>query len=236
MLRSVTSHRTASALRPRPWISSTVFSVCTIPCATAACASTPYSSAALVSDSTRMSAIATSAPARASVSASARPRPREPPVTSATRPVRSISRAIRAILRSGWDAISPRPAEASRAERSQRGAMPADVTIAAPSGPQTGCGSPSTSAGHDSPSATGSPRPRVPPTRTRRCARWSRSTRRTRRPSSSRHGPGPAASSRPTSSTRCTRSERSCGCWACAGRSGSSHASLPRSSTRRAPA
>ncbi len=38
-----------------------------------------------------MSAIATSAPARARVSASARPSPREPPVTSATRPERSIS-------------------------------------------------------------------------------------------------------------------------------------------------
>src|SRR4051812_15634997 len=38
-----------------------------------------------------MSAITTSAPARASVSASARPRPREPPVTNATRPLRSIS-------------------------------------------------------------------------------------------------------------------------------------------------
>src|SRR5207248_366520 len=38
-----------------------------------------------------MSAIATSAPARASVSASARPSPREPPVTKATRPDRSIS-------------------------------------------------------------------------------------------------------------------------------------------------
>src|SRR6188508_1871216 len=36
-----------------------------------------------------MSTITTSAPARAS--ASARPRPREPPVTSATRPLRSIS-------------------------------------------------------------------------------------------------------------------------------------------------
>ncbi len=46
-----------------------------------------------------MSAIATSAPARASVSASARPSPREPPVTSATRPERSISTAIGAILR-----------------------------------------------------------------------------------------------------------------------------------------
>src|SRR5437764_1056494 len=40
-----------------------------------------------------MSAIATSAPARASVSASARPSPRDPPVTSATRPDRSISSA-----------------------------------------------------------------------------------------------------------------------------------------------
>src|SRR6266571_510786 len=38
-----------------------------------------------------MSAMATSAPARASVSASARPSPRDPPVTSATRPDRSIS-------------------------------------------------------------------------------------------------------------------------------------------------
>src|SRR5712691_2175624 len=38
-----------------------------------------------------MSTIATSAPALASVSASARPRPRDPPVTSATRPERSIS-------------------------------------------------------------------------------------------------------------------------------------------------
>src|SRR5579872_3950562 len=42
-----------------------------------------------------MSAIATSAPARASVSASARPSPREPPVTTATRPERSISTATR---------------------------------------------------------------------------------------------------------------------------------------------
>src|SRR4051794_19008736 len=38
-----------------------------------------------------MSAMTTSAPARASVNASARPSPREPPVTSATRPERSIS-------------------------------------------------------------------------------------------------------------------------------------------------
>src|SRR6266498_5838168 len=38
-----------------------------------------------------MSAMTTSAPARPSVSASSRPRPREPPVTSATRPERSIS-------------------------------------------------------------------------------------------------------------------------------------------------
>src|SRR6266545_7043892 len=41
-----------------------------------------------------MSAMTTSAPARPSVSASSRPRPREPPVTSATRPDRSISSAI----------------------------------------------------------------------------------------------------------------------------------------------
>src|SRR2546423_207176 len=41
-----------------------------------------------------MSAMTTSAPARASVSASARPSPRDPPVTSATRPVRSISSGI----------------------------------------------------------------------------------------------------------------------------------------------
>src|ERR687895_746788 len=38
-----------------------------------------------------MSAMATSAPARASASASALPRPLEPPVTRATRPERSIS-------------------------------------------------------------------------------------------------------------------------------------------------
>src|SRR5215467_6550735 len=38
-----------------------------------------------------MSAIATSTPARASASASARPSPRDPPVTNATRPERSIS-------------------------------------------------------------------------------------------------------------------------------------------------
>ena len=91
--RSVTSQRTANECRPSEPISSTVDSVCTIPCATAAWASGPYVSAALVSDSTRMSAITTSAPARASVSASARPRPREPPVTRATRPERSISTA-----------------------------------------------------------------------------------------------------------------------------------------------
>src|SRR5918995_837693 len=42
-----------------------------------------------------MSAIATSAPARASASASALPNPLEPPVTRATRPVRSISIATR---------------------------------------------------------------------------------------------------------------------------------------------
>src|SRR5204862_3443892 len=42
-----------------------------------------------------MSAMTTSAPARASVSASARPNPRDPPVTSATRPERSISIATR---------------------------------------------------------------------------------------------------------------------------------------------
>src|SRR4029453_3068448 len=47
------------------------------------------------SDSTWMSAITTSAPARASASASARPSPLEPPVTRATRPERSISIATR---------------------------------------------------------------------------------------------------------------------------------------------
>src|SRR3954471_7011789 len=45
-----------------------------------------------------MSAITTSAPARASVSASARPSPREPPVTNATRPPRSISIATNGSL------------------------------------------------------------------------------------------------------------------------------------------
>src|ERR671911_2159529 len=68
-----------------------------MPCAFATCARTPYDSAVSVdsSDSTWMSAMTTSAPARASASASARPRPREPPVTSATRPERSISMAMR---------------------------------------------------------------------------------------------------------------------------------------------
>src|SRR5207244_4069396 len=45
-----------------------------------------------------MSAIATSAPARASVSASARPSPRDPPVTRATRPDRSISTGTSALV------------------------------------------------------------------------------------------------------------------------------------------
>src|SRR5918999_1994989 len=64
-----------------------------MPCVRAAVASDPQRSVSSdSSDSTRMSAITTSAPARASVRASARPRPREPPVTSATRPERSISR------------------------------------------------------------------------------------------------------------------------------------------------
>src|SRR5215211_3926192 len=73
-----------------------------MPCARATCARTPYRSAsAPSSDSTWMSAIATSAPARARASASARPRPRLPPVTRATRPVRSISSATRATLVAG---------------------------------------------------------------------------------------------------------------------------------------
>src|SRR5829696_567709 len=87
---SVTSHLRASDRRPSLRICSAVASVITSPRAAAACASGPYRSAADSSDSTRMSA--TSAPAPASVSASARPSPREPPVTSATRPLRSISR------------------------------------------------------------------------------------------------------------------------------------------------
>src|SRR5215207_8750292 len=62
-----------------------------MPCAFATCASGPHSPTSASSDSTWMSAITTSAPARASVSASARPSPREPPVTRATRPDRSIS-------------------------------------------------------------------------------------------------------------------------------------------------
>src|SRR5436305_12159134 len=61
-----------------------------MPCDRAAWASGPYSSGA-GSDSSWMSAMTTSAPARASVNASARPSPRDPPVTSATRPERSIS-------------------------------------------------------------------------------------------------------------------------------------------------
>src|SRR6188508_1725007 len=94
--RLVTSHRTASERRPSARISSTVSSVWTIPCARAAVASAPQLSVSSESsDSTWMSAITTSAPARASVSASARPSPREPPVTRATRPDRSISIATR---------------------------------------------------------------------------------------------------------------------------------------------
>src|SRR5438094_5306228 len=89
--RSVTSHLSASERRPIASISRAVASVRTSPSATAAAASGPYSSAADTSDSTRMSATATPAPARASVSASARPSPLDPPVTSATRPERSIS-------------------------------------------------------------------------------------------------------------------------------------------------
>src|ERR687898_1469147 len=89
---SVTSHLRASDRRPSLRICSAVASVITSPRAAAACASGPYTSAADSSDSTRMSAMTTSAPARASVSASARPSPREPPVTRATRPLRSISR------------------------------------------------------------------------------------------------------------------------------------------------
>src|SRR5438046_204900 len=65
-----------------------------MPCDRAAWASGPYSSGA-GSDSSWMSAMTTSAPARASVNASARPSPRDPPVTSATRPERSISIATR---------------------------------------------------------------------------------------------------------------------------------------------
>src|SRR5919204_4194120 len=94
--RSVTSHLIAAARRPIPWISCAVASLNTSPCARAACASGPYrATSSPVSDSTWMSAMTTSAPARASVSASARPSPREPPVTSATRPERSISSPTR---------------------------------------------------------------------------------------------------------------------------------------------
>src|SRR4249919_2387426 len=67
-----------------------------MPCALAAWASGPNDAASSdSSDSIWMSAMTTSAPARASARASARPRPREPPVTSATRPLRSISIATR---------------------------------------------------------------------------------------------------------------------------------------------
>src|SRR5215211_6733832 len=89
---SVTSHLSASARLPIALISRAVSSVWTRPCARAACARGPYLSPSRESsDSTRMSAITRSAPARASVNASARPSPREPPVTKATRPERSIS-------------------------------------------------------------------------------------------------------------------------------------------------
>src|SRR6266511_906538 len=93
--RSVTSHLIAAERRPSSWISRAVASVNTSPCARAACASGPHSATSESSDSTWISAITTSAPARASVRASARPSPRDPPVTSATRPERSISIATR---------------------------------------------------------------------------------------------------------------------------------------------
>jgi len=90
--RSVTSQRSASDRRPSARISAAVDSVCTSPCVRATCASGPYESVASdSSDSTRRSAMTTSAPARASVNASARPSPRDPPVTKATRPERSMS-------------------------------------------------------------------------------------------------------------------------------------------------
>src|SRR5580765_450173 len=102
--RSVTSQRTASARRPIARISSAADSVPTRPCVRATCARGPYESVSSESsDSTSRSAIATSAPARASVSASARPSPREPPVTSATRPLRSISRATATTLIAAWE-------------------------------------------------------------------------------------------------------------------------------------
>src|SRR3954464_7774329 len=95
--RSVTSQRTATARRPRARISPAVDSVCTRPCCRATMASGPYASVSSESsDSTSRSAITTSAPARASVRASARPSPREPPVTRATLPERSISMLISA--------------------------------------------------------------------------------------------------------------------------------------------
>src|SRR3954454_10241894 len=95
--RSVTSQRTARALRPIARISSAADSVCTSPCVRATMASGPYASVSSESsDSTSRSAITTSAPARASVRASARPSPREPPVTRATLPDRSISMLISA--------------------------------------------------------------------------------------------------------------------------------------------
>src|SRR6266545_4107762 len=90
--RSVTSHFTAAARRPRSQISCAVDSAYTKPCDRAAWAIGPYRPASSPeSDSTWMSAITTSAPALPSVSASARPSPRDPPVTKATRPERSIS-------------------------------------------------------------------------------------------------------------------------------------------------
>ena len=74
-----------------------------------------------------------------------------------------------------------------------------------------------------------------PPTRSRRCARWSRSTRATRRRCSSRHGRGRRGFEAGISSASSTSGARSSACLACGARSGSSRASSSRSSTRPAP-
>src|SRR5438046_5739462 len=76
-----------------------------------------------------MSAITTSAPARASVSASARPSPREPPVTSATRPLRSISSAIAwTLTRQVTDCYMPPGAGGTRGRAVYLGALTGQVT------------------------------------------------------------------------------------------------------------
>ena len=76
-----------------------------------------------------MSAMTTSAPARASVSASARPSPREPPVTSATRPGEIDLECHAAIL---CGAVEPEPCGASPTRSGAPGSVGGTASRPAP--------------------------------------------------------------------------------------------------------